>query len=251
MMADHTEHNERYLRQEMLELYADKTSALHKLRLGVIGVGGLGGLCSLLLANAGIGFLKIADADTIAVHNLHRQLLFTTSQVGLPKAQCAQQAIIERAASQVECFSYKVEAQNFAQFADSLDLILDLSDDFKSRLEISRLCLEHKINLFSGAVSGYSALLAFFEYADPAFIQDKGCYQCLTQGAHIDTKVGITGPQAASAASLAAHIVLEFLAGNRSYIGKLIRVDLHSLSILKLNLKRDVHCPICNSMLPK
>lgn len=240
---------ERYLRQEMLERYAGQSERLHKLRLGIIGAGGLGGLCALLLSNAGVGFLRIADADTIAVHNLHRQLLFTTQQVGLSKAQCAQQAILERSAGAVESFPYKVTADNFEEFATGVDLILDLTDDARSRLEISRLCLERRLNLFSAAVSGYTALLAMFEYADPLFVQQHGCYQCLTQGANINTKVGITGPQAATAASLAAHVVLEFLAGNRQLAGKLLRLDLNTCSMFKLVLHRDTDCPVCAQFL--
>lgn len=240
---------ERYLRQEMLERYAGQSERLHKLRLGIIGAGGLGGLCALLLSNAGVGFLRIADADTIAVHNLHRQLLFTTQQVGLSKAQCAQQAILDRSAGAVESFPYKVTADNFEEFAAGVDLILDLTDDARSRLEISRLCLERRLNLFSAAVSGYTALLAMFEYADPLFVQQHGCYQCLTQGANINTKVGITGPQAATAASLAAHVVLEFLAGNRQLAGKLLRLDLNTCSMFKLVLHRDTDCPVCAQFL--
>lgn len=242
---------ERYLRQEMLERYAGQTEKLHKLRLGIIGAGGLGGLCALLLSNAGVGLLRIADADTIAIHNLHRQLLFTTQQVGLSKAQCAQEAILERSAEAVESFPYKVAADNFAEFASGLDLILDLTDDARSRLEISRLCLERRLNLFSAAVSGYTALFAMFEYADPLFIQQHGCYWCLTQGADINTKVGITGPQAATAASLASHIVLEFLSGNRQLSGKLLRLDLNTCSMFKLGLHRDAECPVCTQFLDK
>lgn len=239
--------SERYVRQEMLERYSGKLSSLANMRLGVIGVGGLGGLCSLLLANAGVGSLRLADADTVAIHNLHRQLLFTSQQIGLSKAECAVGTIQERAAVKVESFPYKVDVNNFDEFAQDLDLILDLSDDSVSRLTISKLCLKRQLNLFSGAVSGYTALFALFEYADPAFVEKYGCYQCLTSGSNINTKVGITGPQAACAASLSAHLVLEFLVGNRSAIGKLIRMDLNSLSMFKLTLQRDEHCPICNS----
>lgn len=241
----HSPSQERYLRQEMLERYAGKTADFSQLKLGVIGVGGIGGLCSLLLANAGVGFLRIADHDTVALHNLHRQLLFTTAQVGKSKALCAAEQIAERAEGTIEPFARKVDVQSFADFAQGLDLILDVSDDAASRLVISRLCLERQLPLISGAVSGYTALLAIFDYADAAFVEQHGCYQCVTGGAQINTKVGITGPQAASAASLVAHLTLEFLAGNRSCVGKLLRLDLAGFAIQKMGLTRDPQCPVC------
>lgn len=237
----------RYVRQEMLPNYAKATQHFKSLRLGVIGVGGLGGLCSLLLANAGIGFLRLADADTVALHNLHRQLLFKTSDIGSLKAECATLAIAQRSEASLECFAKKVEASTFDEFAAGLDLILDLSDDWASRLEISKLCLQHKLDLFSGAVSGYTALFTLFLYHDPKFVTEYGCYQCLTQGALINTKVGITGPQAACAASLAAHLVLEYFTGKRNCVGKLIRLDLDNLALQKLTLHRDESCPVCQA----
>ena len=68
---------QRYVRQEMLAGYEQSVEILSTKKVGLIGVGGLGGLCSLLLSNAGVGCLRLADGDSVAWHNLHRKLLFT------------------------------------------------------------------------------------------------------------------------------------------------------------------------------
>jgi adenylyltransferase/sulfurtransferase len=41
------------------------------------------------LATAGVGTIGIVDFDTIEIHNLHRQILYTEDQVGLSKAETA------------------------------------------------------------------------------------------------------------------------------------------------------------------
>jgi adenylyltransferase/sulfurtransferase len=43
--------------------------------------------CPILqyLATAGVGTIGIVDFDTIEIHNLHRQILYTEDQVGLSK----------------------------------------------------------------------------------------------------------------------------------------------------------------------
>jgi adenylyltransferase/sulfurtransferase len=45
------------------------------------------------LATAGVGTIGIVDFDTIEIHNLHRQILYTEDQVGLSKAETAKAAL--------------------------------------------------------------------------------------------------------------------------------------------------------------
>ncbi len=240
--------NDRYMRQQMLPLYEGKQELLSTKKIGFIGVGGAGGLSSMLLTLAGVGEVRIADFDTLADHNLHRQILFKESDIGHSKVEGALRELSARNSdTKVIAFNEKIDESNFACFANGLDLIADVSDNAASRLTISKLALDHRLDLISGAVSAYTALVAIFAYHDPSFIQQHGCYRCLTAGAPINTKVGITGPIAASCASLTAHIALEYLLGNTAHVGKLIRYDLSNLAINKLSLCRDPQCSDCSS----
>ena len=237
----------------MLELYADKQELLAHKKVGFIGVGGAGGLSSLLLALAGVGEIRIADFDTVAVHNLHRQILFTQSNIGAPKVWAAYERIKERnSACNVIAFDEKINESNFARFSKDLDLLVDVSDNALSRLAISKLALDQSLDLISGAVSAYTALIAIFAYHDPNFVKTHGCYRCLTSGFPINTKVGITGPIAASAAALTAHSALEYLAGNHEHVGQLIKLDLRAMSMRKLTLMKDPECEACkqSSLVP-
>lgn len=243
------DNQDRYQRQQMLELYADKQELLAQKKVGFIGVGGAGGLSSLLLALAGVGEIRIADFDTVAVHNLHRQILFTQSNIGAPKVWAAYERIKERNSScHVIAYEQMINESNFASFAQGLDLLVDVSDNALSRLAISNLALKHNLDLISGAVSAYTALIAIFAYHDINFVQQHGCYRCLTSGFPINTKVGITGPIAESAAALTAHCALEYLAGNNAHVGKLIKLDLRALTMSKLTLSRDLQCQDCQNL---
>ena len=68
---------------------------LHKSRVAVFGLGGVGGYCAEALARSGIGALELIDHDTISITNINRQILATTKTVGLPKAVVAAQRITE------------------------------------------------------------------------------------------------------------------------------------------------------------
>jgi hypothetical protein len=54
-----------------------------------IGAGGLGSPAAMYLAAAGIGTLGIVDFDTVDFSNLQRQVLYSTDDVGRPKAKAA------------------------------------------------------------------------------------------------------------------------------------------------------------------
>ena len=59
----------------------------------VIGAGGVGSPCALYLAAAGVGTIGIADGDRVELSNLQRQLLYTTAELGRPKAEAAAAAL--------------------------------------------------------------------------------------------------------------------------------------------------------------
>ena len=240
---------ERYLRPNLLPRYQGQQERLLRAKVGLIGVGGMGGLCALLLGTAGAGQLRLADGDEVALHNLHRQLLFTNEDVGSAKALCATSAVRAHVDPEVTVVPYLglIGPENFASWAQGLDVVIDASDDAQSRLTVSELCLEAHVPLMSAAVSSYQALFALFDYADPDFVARHGCYRCLTGGVAIDTKVGITGPSAACASALCAHQVLEWLLGSRELVGSVLSLDLSRYTLTRLELCADPHCPVCRA----
>ena len=57
--------------------------------VAVFGLGGVGSYVAEALARAGIGKLLICDNDTVASHNINRQLYALHSTVGMPKVEVA------------------------------------------------------------------------------------------------------------------------------------------------------------------
>ena len=88
---------DRYQRQMMLpEIGTAGQQKLADARVLVVGAGGLAATLLPQLVGAGVGFIRLCDDDQVALHNLHRQTLFTMQDIGHGKAARAQQALLQR-----------------------------------------------------------------------------------------------------------------------------------------------------------
>ncbi|MBZ9752565.1 HesA/MoeB/ThiF family protein [Deinococcus sp. HMF7604] len=141
---------------------AGAQARLKAARVLVVGAGGLGNPVIAALAGAGVGALTVADSDTVALSNLHRQPLFTTADVGRPKAEVAAaraQAINPfvrvRAAPHLT-------ADNLGALLAEATLLIDATDNFETRYLIADTCTAAGREWVWGAASGTSGLVSVF-----------------------------------------------------------------------------------------
>ena len=129
---------------------------IKKANVLIIGVGGLG--CPLLsyLASSGINNIGIVDYDKIELGNLHRQILFNTSDLGKYKVYQAKKRI-KKIYNQIKLktFKIKITKKNIDSILRKYNIICDGTDNFDTRLLINDYCKKNKKILISAAISKF------------------------------------------------------------------------------------------------
>ena len=127
--------SERYNRQIILGGFGEKAQLLlSKAKVLIIGAGGLGCPALQYLAAAGIGQIGLADDDTVALSNLHRQILFTTADLGKLKVEVAGQRLREmNPLVKIVPLALRLQKHNILGVLNGYDIIFDGTDNFESR----------------------------------------------------------------------------------------------------------------------
>lgn len=235
----------RYARQRLIKEFEHLDEILAQKHVAVVGTGGLGGLCCRMLTGAGLLHLTIADDDVIEDSNLHRQVLFSEADIGASKSACAKREL-ERLDSRVQVRTFgRVSEDNFADFAQGADLVMDLSDNVATRLLINRMCARSRTDFIHCSVAASEGMLAAFKFSDRKSAARHGCYACLAGADAAPVFRGITGPYAGAMSCAAATLALRYFAGEDVF-GRVWLYDLKNQKIRSFALHRDPQCPDCS-----
>lgn len=174
-MADFTiEEINRYSKQLMLdEVGFEGQLKLKKAKVLVVGAGGLGCPVLLYLNAAGVGTLGIVDFDKVEVSNLHRQILYTTNDIGKPKAPTAAGKLKEANPNvQHIVFEALLQEENAAGIIAPFDLVVDGSDNFMTRYLVNDVCVQFGKPLVYGTILKAEGQLAVFNYKGGKNLRD-------------------------------------------------------------------------------
>ncbi|MDZ4666977.1 MAG: ThiF family adenylyltransferase [bacterium] len=140
---------------------------LFQAKVLVVGAGGLGCPALLYLAAAGVGQLGIVDFDQVEISNLHRQILFNETDLGLLKADIAKQKLAANYPNtSFTSYACKLEASNAQEIMSAYDLVIDGSDNFTTRYLINDTCVALNKPMVYGSVSRYEGQVAVFNFPD-------------------------------------------------------------------------------------
>jgi adenylyltransferase/sulfurtransferase len=239
----------RYSRQMILPGFGGKSQRkLSEAKVFIMGAGGLGSPAALYLAAAGVGTLGLADFDRVELHNLQRQILHRTSDVGLLKVESGRKTL--RALNpevNVRIYSERITSANIREIIRDYDLVLDGSDNFPTRFLVNDACYFEKKTLISGAILRFDGQLSTFKPHDGG-----PCYRCLfPQPPPPGTvpscqEAGVLGAVAGTIGILQANEALKEILGlGRSMAGRLLLFNALKPSFDEVKFQRNPQCPLC------
>jgi len=240
----------RYQRQLLLpEFGLAGQKRLREASVLVVGAGGLGSPAALYLAAAGVGRIGIADADSVEVSNLHRQVLHDTGSIGTLKTSSAR-ARLEALNPDVEVveISRRIDGDNATELMTGWDVIVDGSDNFPTRYLVNENCVSLGIPLAYGAVVRFDGQASVFA-AD-----DGPCYRCLFRdpppagSSPGCSEAGVLGALPGIVGSIQAAETIKLITGmGTPLIGRLLLIDALNGDFRSLEIQRDPDCPTCGN----
>ncbi|KAB7644062.1 HesA/MoeB/ThiF family protein [Polymorphobacter fuscus] len=240
---------DRYARHLVLREVGGRGQALLRAaNVAVIGAGGLGSPCLLYLAAAGVGRLTVIDDDDVALSNLQRQVLFTTADVGQPKAATAAAHLAAlNPHVTVSARPVRLDAANARTLLSGHSHAADGCDSFATRLAVADAAQALAIPLVSGAVGPFDGQVATFRGHEP----DLPCYRCLV-GAAVDrdglscADTGVIGAlTGVIGAMMALEVIREITGFGESLAGRLLLYDAMGARMRTVRLPKDPACPGC------
>ena len=238
----------RYSKQIMLpQIDIEGQQKINDSTILIIGMGGLGSPTALYLAAAGVGHIVIADFDQVELSNLQRQIIHNTSDIGDDKVNSAKTKLLELNPNiTVTIVNEIMHSDNLASLIKNVDIVLDGTDNFESRFEINKACVECHKPLISAAVIRFEGQLSVFK----GYEVDQPCYQCLysEEGGSRESCVesGVLAPVAGLVGTMQALQAIKVLLGiGEQLCGELLLIDGLDLSFRKVKIAKDSECPIC------
>ncbi len=241
---------ERYSRQIILKkVGVIGQKKLLKSSVLVVGAGGLGSPILIYLTALGIGKIGIVDKDKVELSNFGRQIIFKNNDIKKNKSTAAINNL-KKINPNIKLISFNknLDSKNINTIAKKFDVIVDGSDNFRTRFLVNDYCLKNKKTLVSGAISKFDGQVYTFNFSK----EKSPCLRCFipTMPGDPDTDnceyEGVLGPLAGIIGSIQANeVVKEILEIGESLCGYILIVDSLKLNFRKVKLNKRSNC-YCN-----
>jgi len=241
---------ERYSRQIILKkIGVLGQKKLLKSSVLIVGAGGLGSPVAIYLAAIGVGNIGIIDKDNVELSNLSRQIIFNTSDVKKSKSSSAIKKLKKINPNiKLKSFNKKLSENNINKIVKKYDLVLDGSDNFRTRFLINDCCLKNKKILISGAVSKFDGQVYTFNFLK----KNSPCLRCFIPNMPSNPDIdnceyeGVIGTLTGIIGTIQANeVAKEILGIGDTLCGYILIIDALKLSFRKVKLNKRSNC-YCN-----
>jgi len=229
---------ERFSRQLVLKnIGAKGQKKILSSKVLIVGVGGLGCPAAENLVRAGIGTIGLIDNDIINLSNIHRQSLFNSKDVNKSKVNVAAKKLKEiNPITKIKIYKSRLNKKNIESIIKNYEIIIDGSDNFKTKFLINDYCIKLKKKLVMGAISKFDGHIFTFDFKDKKTSSLRGFYQ----EKEISDDIlncefeGVLGTTASIVGATQANEALKMIMG----IGQNLKNQILIIDLLNLNFRK-------------
>ena len=233
---------ERFSRQIVLKnIGAKGQKKILSAKVLIVGVGGLGCPAAENLVRAGIGTIGLVDNDIVNLSNIHRQSLFNSKDIKKSKVSVAAKRLKEiNPFTKIKTYNSRLKKNNIEKIIKNYDLIIDGSDNFKTKFLINDYCIKLKKKLITGAISKFDGHIFTFDFKDKKTASLRNFYQekmvsddilnCEFEGV-LGTTASIVG---ATQANEALKLIMKI---GQNLKNQILIIDLLNLNFRKVKFK--------------
>ena len=234
---------ERFSRQLVLKNIGPKgQKKILSSKILIVGVGGLGCPAAESLVRAGIGTIGLVDNDIVNLSNIHRQSLFSSKDVKRSKVSVAAKKLKEiNPLTKIITYKSKLNEKNIENIIKHYELIIDGSDNFKTKFLINDYCIKFKKKLIIGAISKFDGHIFTFDFKDKETASLKNFYQKKEVSDDILNCEfdGVLGTTASIVGTIQANEALKMIMEiGQNLKNQILIIDLLNLNFRKVKFKK-------------
>lgn len=227
----------RWSRQTVLpEIGIEGQKKLLNAKVTIVGMGGLGCPAAQSLLTAGVGYLHLIDGDTVSLSNLHRQPLYCPDDVDVKKVDVAEKALSKlNPETTIQTSGTSLDEQNAEAFLAEADVIIDATDNIKTRQLIDQLSKQLNIPMVYGGLFQFEGQVSILN------VNGSPGYSELFPETHTDVETcedaGVLGMLPEIIGNIQALEAVKLIVGiETNLIGKLLIYDgkTHTTEIIQL-----------------
>ncbi|MHB1392385.1 MAG: ThiF family adenylyltransferase [Clostridia bacterium] len=224
-------------------------TALADSKVLIIGCGGLGSPAAFALASSGIGSLGLVDFDVVEISNLNRQIMHSTSRIGMPKVQSAE-IFLRQINPNIRLYIYntRISKGNVRDIISSYDIIIGGLDNLPARYILNDACYALKKPLIEAGALDISGLAT-------TIVPGVGhCYRCIfpetddNNSLPTCSETGVLGPVPGIMGITQAAEAIKLLTDTgESLKNRILLFDVFDTDIYVPTLGKNKYCDLCSN----
>ena len=226
------------------EFSEENLKKLSNIKIGIVGMGGIGCPLTQYLVNSGIKELLIVDGDIVEKSNLNRQILFNINDIGKKKVDVAKGKLkLINTECKIKTIDENINSLNLNYLKDCT-IIVDATDNWLISKLLNQYCLKSSISFLYSSALRHDLQIILFNNANK---NNHLCLNCIFPNKDdVDlprcSVVGISGISAGLAGLIAAQKIINFYLNLKDETNLMTIFDGKKLSIDNIIIKSKHNC---------